>query len=322
MLGLIRRKILLILIMLPLLNFLGFQYGRLAPDLFPESMQFFRQSAERLNRTYPPAETYGDYLSGVWQGDIGHAGIFPITTILAQSTGNSMVLMGTAVLIMIILGPILGFLSVSYRTRRLTRPGLILATTGLSMPRFFLGEAILAVMVYAVLILGLRRGTPLPLSGYGLDEHLILPILVLAVGPTLRIAGVVARLLEHELQQNYIRVAESKGVGGIGIYIRHALPNIISVVIITIGNSMRLLIGGLIVVEMVFLWPGLGRMFMYIMGLSVNTQADLVYFLHPELLAALAVLFGLWLLTADFVTSVVAYVSDPRQNQGSAIHES
>jgi hypothetical protein len=67
----------------------------------------------------------------------------------------------------------------------------------------------------------------------------------------------------------------------------------VSAVLVTIGNSMRLLIGGLIVVETIFLWPGLGRMFMFMMGLTINTQADLVYFLHRELMAAVAALFGL-----------------------------
>jgi peptide/nickel transport system permease protein len=320
MLKLIGRKLLLILIMLPLLNFLGFQYGKIAPALFPDSMQFFRQSAERLNRTFPPAETYGEYLRGGLQGDWGHAGRFPITTILGQSVGNSLWLIGSAVSIMLILGPLLGFLSISPQTGRLTRGGLFIATAGLSLPRFFLGGAILSLMIYYVLFLHVRQGTPLPISGFGLDVHLILPITVLAVGPTLRIAGVVARLLEREVQQDYIRVAYSKGLSWIGVYLRHAWPNMVSAVLVTIGNSMRLLIGGLIVVETIFLWPGLGRMFMFMMGLTINTQADLVYFLHRELMAAVAALFGLWLLTADFITAVAAYALDPRISQAEYEH--
>ena len=73
-----------------------------------------------------------------------------------------------------------------------------------------------------------------------------------------------------------------------------------------------MLIGGLIVVETLFLWPGIGRIFMSVMGLRINVREPLPYFLHAETLAMLAVLFGLWLLIVDLIVSVGSYWLDPR----------
>lgn len=311
MLRLLGRKLLLILILLPMLNVVGFYYAVIAPSLFARSMPFLApQRAESLDEL-TQSRAYLAYARGVLAGDWGTIGAFPVRQALVPALQNSFILVATAVVIMLLLGPLLGFLSISRRTRRLTSLGLLIATVGLSMPRFFLGGAIVAMMIYGI-FLSSDSGPLLPISGYGLDEHLILPVWVLASAPTLRIAGIVASLLEQELQKDYIRFAQSRGLSWDAIYVRHALPNIIPAVLVTIGNALRMLIGGLIVVETLFLWPGIGRIFMSVMGLRINVRELLPYFLHPETLAMLAVIFGLWLLLVDLLVNLLAFWFDPR----------
>ncbi|MEM7113282.1 MAG: ABC transporter permease [Chloroflexota bacterium] len=311
MLRLLGRKLLLLILLLPLLNFIGFAYATLAPTLFADSMPFLvpqtTNSLDDLNTT----SNYLTYFSGVLDGDWGRIGANTVWDAVWPAVQNSFVLLLTAVSVILLFGPLLGFLSISRRTQRLSPFGLLISTIGLSLPRFFLGGAIIAAMIYGVLLVS-DSGPRLPISGYGLDEHLILPVVVLATGPTFRIAGIVASLLEQELQKDYIRFAQSRGFSQTAVYLRHALPNIAPAIVTTIGNMLRLLIGGLIVVETLFLWPGIGQLFMFVMGLRLNIRNPLPYFLHPETLALIAMWFGLWLLLTDLITTLTARWLDPR----------
>ena len=116
-------------------------------------------------------------------------------------------------------------------------------------------------------------------------------------------------------------MARSKGLGWPRLFWAHAFPNVASAIVVTIGQSTRLLISGLIIVETLFLWPGIGRLFMLDIGIRADGRTPFDFFAHPELLAALAVVFGAMLLLSDLVASTIAYLLDPRQrrpaNQGA-----
>jgi peptide/nickel transport system permease protein len=299
MLRLLARKFILLLLLIPVLHVVGFFYATTHPHL----------------HSGPPAgpatPSYTAYLAQVLAGNLGRVGPLPIAEIVGAGIRNSLVLLALALVVTASAGPALGYLSISRRTRRLTPLALMVTAAGASLPGFFLGVAIIALMIYG--IFSLTRGkTPLPLSGYGLDEHLILPVLVLAAGPALQVARVTAGMLENELHQEYVRVAQSKGLDWPHIYRRHAFPNIVSAVALTIGRSVRLLISGLIVVEALFLWPGIGRIFTYAVGIRIDGREPLEYFLHPQLTATLAVVFGVGLLLADLAANLIAFGTDPR----------
>jgi peptide/nickel transport system permease protein len=192
--------------------------------------------------------------------------------------------------------------------------GLFVLSAGSSMPGFLLGGVLLAGMVYLVFFTE-STSTFLPISGYGLDEHLILPVLVLAIQPTLHLAKVVAGLLENELQKDYIQVARSKGLSWQRLLWSHALPNMISPILVTIGESVRLMVGALVIIEAVFIWPGIGRIFLFTIGLRLDARPPGVYFGNPPLLAAIAVVLGAILLLSDLLFSLLAYTADPRLRQ-------
>ncbi len=152
----------------------------------------------------------------------------------------------------------------------------------------------------------------IPWQGYGLDGHLVLPVLALAVRPVFYLARVTAGLLEHELQQDYIRTARSKGLPWHGVLFRQALPPITSPVFTSIGHALRMLVSQLIIVEALFNWPGLGRMFLATLGIRTDGGPPTPFYASPETLAALAVIFSFMLLSIDLIASVLAYWCDPR----------
>lgn len=300
---LITRKLILLIFFLPLLNYIGYTYAQLHPNLIHSPL------GNIVSQNFEP---YGTYLRGVFfTGDLGSVGQQTVSQILAGTIQNSLLLVGVALIVSIFGGLLIGLLAVSPRTRRMSTAGLIVLTAGASLPGFLLGGVLLAGMVYLVFFTDATQ-TFLPISGYGLDEHLFLPVLALAIQPTLHLAKVVAGLLEDELQKDYILVALSKGLGWWRLVWSHAIPNMISPIMITIGGSVRLMVGALLIIEAIFIWPGIGRIFLLAIGLRLDARPLGVFFGNPPLLAAIAVLLGAGLLLADLLFSVLAYQFDPR----------
>lgn len=302
MLRLILRKLALLTVLLPLLNFIGFQYALIHPYFFAPRSFGQKQSDGHF---------YANYLAGIAQGDFGSAGSAAITSLLATPLLNSLILIGTALLLTAVLGVLIGYSTISPQTGRVRPWGLILTTAGASIPGFLLGGVIISIIVYRTLYGQLGR-SPLPLNGYGLDSHLILPLIVLALRPVLQLSKVTSGLLENELQKNYIRAVRSQGAGWARVFWRHAFYNILSPLIVVLGQSLRFIIGGLLIAETMFLWPGIGRFFVLATVANENIQGQQLYFANPPLLAALAPLMGGLLLTADLIADLIAYAADPR----------
>ncbi|MCA9933775.1 MAG: ABC transporter permease [Ardenticatenaceae bacterium] len=306
MIRLIARKVIIILIILPILNVVGFYYALAHPRL----------SAPTIGTVETADVSYLPYVRGLLAGDLGQVGRLSVASIIATPIKNSLVLLSIALVTAVLLGLIFGFLSISPRTRRISPQALVVLSAGSSMPGFLLGGVILSAMVYRTLYSG-ARATLIPLSGYGLDEHLILPVLVLAIQPAMYIAKITAGLLEHELQQDYVRVARSKGLGWFRLMWQHAWPNMLAPIMLTIGESMRLMVGALVIVEAIFVWPGIGRIFLYTIGLRLDSRPPGAFFGDPYLLASIAVILGGLLLLADLLANVLAYAFDPRLSTDS-----
>ncbi|RMG89572.1 MAG: ABC transporter permease [Chloroflexi bacterium] len=306
MLKLIARKIAALIILLPLLNAVGFFYATIHPRLFTPAFG---------NVSVPDHPDYLTYIRGLFRGDLGIiARQVTVAEVIIEPLKNSLILVSVSLVVAVVLGVVLGLSAVSRKTRRMRPSALVFFSAGSSMPGFILGGMLLSAMVYQTLYAGARQ-TLLPISGFGLDEHLILPVLVLSLHPMLNIAKVTSSLLEHELQQDYIRVARGKGLGWWMLLWRHAVPNMIAPVLVTIGEAMRLIVGALVIVEPIFIWPGIGRIFLFTIGLRLDARPPGIYFGSPPLLAAIVVILGFFLLFADLLTSVLIYWADPRMSK-------
>jgi peptide/nickel transport system permease protein len=306
MLSLIARKLILMLIILAILNYIAYHYALIHPNLVNTTSQ----------ATETAASHYPEYLQNVLRGDLGEVANTPVAEVIAAPIRNSLVLLLFAMLTTIVLGLLFGFLSISYRTKRIHPLALTFLAAGSSMPGFVFGAILLSLMVYQVLYASAPE-TLLPISGYGLDRHLILPMVVLALQPTFHLARVTAGLLENELQKDYIQVARSKGLSWWQLFWRHALPNMLAPILITIGAGMRLMVGELVIVEAIFLWPGIGRILLFTLGVRLDARPPNAFFGNPNLIAAVAVVLGFWLLLADLLATLLAYHFDPRLRQAA-----
>lgn len=303
---LIARKLFLMLIILAVLNYVAYHFAIRHPGLlyYPFS-----------NITDPEAEfaesEYPAYVRGLLQGDLGQVAGTSVAGVIGEPLRNSLILLAVTMAVTMLAGLLLGFMSVSPRTWRIRPWAMVLLSVGSSLPGFVLAAIILSLLVYQLLYSG-RGTTLLPISGYGIDRHLILPVLVLSTQPTFHLAKVIAGLLESEMHKDYVLVANSKGLSWPQLSRRHLWPNILSPVLITIGEAFRLMVGGLVIVEAIFLWPGVGRILLGAVGLRLDAGPAGAFFGSPNLIAILAVILGAWLLLADLIVSVLAYQLDPR----------
>ncbi len=262
---------------------------------------------------------YPEYLWHLIQGDLGMSTMrrysyaeIPVVDLLARTLPRSLVLLGAAVLFSIVVGIAAGFMSVNYKTHRTNRLALLLSLAGFSMPGFYM--AILTLYLIIVLAMNYGRGVFfLPTRGYGLDVHLVLPLLALAARPTAEISRLTAELLGEELPKDYIRVARSKGLSERAVVMGHAFRNVVAAVINALRNSWAYLIGSLVIIEKVFGWGGVGEALIDAVSFSQFAGSSF----NAPLVASLATAVALLFLLADLATGLTASALDPRLGRAS-----
>ena len=223
----------------------------LPDDVAPEIAAYYR-SLWGLDQTI--WQQYVRYFAAALQGDFGISfrNGLPALEIIWQRVPKTLELGSATFLTALAIGIPLGILAALHRDRWIDRVTMGLAVFGFSMPNFFLG--ILLILLFAL------QWRMLPSSGYGTWEHMILPVFTLATA----FAGAIARFsrsaMLEVLSQEYMRTAEAEGAGlGARVW-RHALPNAAVPIVTIIGFSLGGMIGGAVVTENVFAWPGVGRL--------------------------------------------------------------
>jgi peptide/nickel transport system permease protein len=231
----------------------------------------------------------------------------PIADLVLERLPRSLVLLGLAVTFAIVVGLAGGLLSVNYKTQRTNPLALIISLAGFSMPGFYVGIFVVYVMIWAAMSYG-KGVFFLPTTGYGLDRHLILPVLALAIRPTAEIARLTAEFLGEELPKDYIRVARAKGLPERSVRMGHAFRNVVAAVINAMSNSWSYVIGSLVIVERVFAWGGIGEALIDSVTFSQFAGSSF----NPALVATLATVMALLFLVTDLVTGLLAQALDPR----------
>jgi ABC-type dipeptide/oligopeptide/nickel transport system permease component/ABC-type lipoprotein export system ATPase subunit len=197
-----------------------------------------------------------------------------------------------------LIGIPLGLFGALLRHRRFSLLFVVAAIVGVSTPSFFLALLlqILEVTFYR------RTGiSPFPVGGFGWDEHVVLPALVLAARPIAQVARVSFVALSEVLDADYIRTAHAKGLITRRILSRHALRNAGVPVLAALGTSVGFSLSSLPVVEAIFQWPGMGNMLLD----AIRTQ-------QPRLAATLALLLGIFFVIVHVVLDFLYRWVDPR----------
>jgi oligopeptide transport system permease protein len=178
------------------------------------------------------------------------------------------------------------------------------STFGAAVPNFVIG--IILIIIFAVEAYNLTGGNIfLPPGGFGFDDHLVLPVVTLAVLPIAYIARLARSSTLDILRQDYVRTAWAKGLRERLVVMRHVLKNSLIPVVTALGPTFAFLITGSVIVETVFAIPGIGRSFV----VAVSSRD------YPMILAT-TVLYAFLIAIANLIVDLLYTVIDPRVRLG------
>jgi glutathione transport system permease protein len=205
-----------------------------------------------LDRPLP--EQFLRYIARVAAGDLGTSLRFnrPVAQLMAERLPRTIELTLAALLLAVAIAIPAGILSALTRGRFLDQLTMVLAVSGQALPVFWL--ALLLIWLFA-----LKLGW-LPVFGYGTPAHLVLPAVSLSTIVVGRLARIVRASMLEVLGQDYIRTARAKGLGEGRVIARHGLQNAAIPIVTVIGLQLAQLLGGAVVTEAVFAWPGVGSL--------------------------------------------------------------
>ena len=258
----------------------------------PQTVQNIR---EQLGLDQPFFIQYWRYLSGLLQGDMGRSYLqkTEVSTLIAARLPATLLLMATGILCELVIGLSMGIIAALNRGRSTDQALMVTSFVAVSAPQFVV--SLLLLYVFAV-----QLGW-FPIGGYGTAAHLVLPSLALGIMGSGWYSRMMRSSMIDVLQQDFIRTARAKGLTRQRIILRHALPNAVLPVIAMIGIDIGIFMGGLVVVESVFGWPGIGQL-----AWQAIQRVDIPIIMGVTLVTACAIVIGNIL--ADLITPLI----DPR----------
>ncbi|MGI6130534.1 MAG: ABC transporter permease [Bacillota bacterium] len=221
------------------------------PEATKEEIEIFRH-AYGFDR--PIHVQLVDFMRDLARGDLGRSLRHdePVMDMIMERLPATLKLSVTALVVSLILAVPLGVIAAIHRGTFWDRATMVMAMLGQSVPDFWLG----LMLIY---LAGVRLRLA-PISGYGGFSHLILPALTLSAFPLARTTRIVRSAMLEVLGQDYIRTARSKGLSERMVTYKHALKNALIPVITVVGLDLGALLGGAVIVETIFAWPGMGRL--------------------------------------------------------------
>ncbi|MDQ7849014.1 MAG: ABC transporter permease, partial [Armatimonadota bacterium] len=217
-----------------------------------------QEEVARLRRSLglddPLLVQYGRFVWRALQGDLGRSlrtGAPVRDEVLARAP-FTLALTGTSLAVALLIGLPAGVLSAAYKGSAIDHAATLLALFGVSLPVFWLG--LLLMLVFALAL------EWLPASGFGTWKHLVLPSVTLGLASSALIARMTRSSMLEVLGQDFVRTAWAKGLAAPAVLWRHALRNALIPVVTVVGLQLGGLLGGAVLTETVFAWPGLGRL--------------------------------------------------------------
>lgn len=295
------KRILSLIPTLLIVSFIVFMFVRLipgdparlvaGPDATLEDVELIR---EELGLNRPVSEQYIDYMKGLLKGYMGDSlkTKRPVTYEIGLRYGNTVKLTLAALGWSSIIGVLIGVFSGRHRGKMQDYTGMTLAISGISIPSFWLG-----LMVINLFSVKLRL---LPTSGAGTWKHLVLPAFTLGTSVAAIIARFTRSALIEVLNEDYIRTARSKGLTESKVIWKHAFRNAMIPVVTVVGLQFGFLLGGSVVVESVFGYPGLGSLLI-----------DSVLFRDYPTIQSLILIFSIHFMLINLIVDILYAVLNP-----------
>ena len=252
-----------------------------------------------LGLDQPLVMQFWHYISGLVQGDLGrsYAQKTEVGTLIWARLPATLVLMAAGIFIEVLLGTLLGITAAVKRGSVIDNLVMMTSFVGVSAPQFVV--ALMLLYVFAI-TLGW-----FPMSGYGTFAHVVLPATTLGVLGAGWYARMARSAMIDVLNQDYVRTARAKGLSSARVLLRHALPNALLPIIAMIGIDIGQFMGGVVVVEAVFGWPGIGQL-----AWQAIQQVDIPIIMGVTLVSAFAIVVG------NLIADLTAPLIDPRIRAG------
>lgn len=293
LLGMIPTLLLVAVVVFLFVHMLPGDPARLAagPEADQSTVELVRKE---LGLDLPLPQQFVRYFSHMLQGDLGTSlrTKRPVSTEIADRFMPTLWLTIASMVWSVVFGMVIGIVSAVWRNRWPDRLGMTLAVSGISFPAFALGMMLMQIF-------SVNLGW-LPTVGASTWQHYILPSITLGAA----VAAVMARFTRASfvevVQEDFVRTARAKGLSERRVVIKHALRNALIPVVTMMGLQFGFLLGGSIVVETVFNWPGLGRLLV-----DAVTQRD-----YP-VIQGLVLLFSLEFILINLIVDVLYGVINP-----------
>ena len=257
------------------------------------------ESVERVRKQLgfdrPLYEQYAIYLVGIPQGKMGYSGVYrkDALPVILQHIPPTLALLGSAMLVTVLIGIPAGIVSAVYRGSWLDHAVSFFVTSMLSIPNFWLG---LVMISYFSVTLGW-----LPSFGYTGWRSLIMPTIAVAA----RIIAIVARMTRSSMlevmQRDYVRTARAKGLPSQLVLFKHALRNSLVPTVTVIGLQAGYLLGGSVVIEQLFAWPGLGQLLINSVGVR-----------DFNMIQSITIIFATGFLLINLIVDLLYVLINPR----------
>jgi peptide/nickel transport system permease protein len=238
---------------------------------------------------------YVRYLGRALQGDLGEStrDKRPVLRAVFERLPATIQLALAGLFVELLVGVPLGILAAMRPGSWVDQVATLIALFGISIPQFALGLVALYVFGFLIPIF--------PLGGYGTPLHLVLPAIVLGIGGTAFYSRVLRNSILEVTGEDYVRTAHAKGLSPRMVLIRHVLRNALMPVVTLAGVDLATLLGGVVVIEAVFGWPGIG-----LQAWNAIRNQDTPIIMGTVLFASVAVVF------LNLFVDVLYIAIDPR----------
>jgi peptide/nickel transport system permease protein len=239
---------------------------------------------------------YFTWITNMFRGDFGTSVIrtgVPVSDMILDAAPVTLKLNLYSFLISTLIAVPVGIIAAVRRNSFFDYLSMVSMTFGIAMPAFW-------ASLMVIIIFSLKLGW-FPSSGSGTWKHYVLPIAVLATEQTALIARLARGSTLEVLKQDFVTTARAKGLSERAVLVRHVVRNSMLPVITVLGYRLAFLLSGTIIVETIFAWPGLGRLFI-----------DSIFRLDYQVIQAIVLLLSILVVTMNILTDLLYAYIDPR----------
>lgn len=283
----------------PVINIIGYE----------KSIEMTDEEIQRVREQYGFADPwllrYVRWLGDALQGDLGYPykGSQPVVDTIAERFGPTMLLMGTSLVLAILLGIPMGIIMALKQYSWLDYMLTIIAFANMSLPGFFLGLGFIYLFALRLDILPTYGMQTIgePFSIVDRIEHLIMPTMIMGIFNAGYWSRYVRSSVLEVMRMDFVTVARAKGLRERVVIGRHVFRNSLLPVVTIVGLSIPSLLGGTVIIETIFQWPGMGML-----GWKATTTRD-----YP-LLMGITLVSATMILLSNLIADIAYGIADPR----------